>query len=100
MKRSKRPPRGNGNRLGPPLPCHQHPLFSPFGEYWYDGHPCQVIEFHPHKDGRIKRKARAGEQFTIRQNGRLKIVDRKLVLKQAHSPRSKAPFTKRRRLGT
>jgi hypothetical protein len=94
--RGKRPPRGNGKH-GPRPAGHQHPLFSPFGEYWYGGRPCSVVEFHPHKDGRIRRKARAGEQFTIRQRGRLKIVDRKLVLKQPHPPRQKPPFTRRRR---
>lgn len=99
--RSKRPLRGNGSRLGPPLPCYQHPLFSPFGSYWYNGSPCRIVEFHRHTDGKIRREARAGEQFTIRNHkGRLELVPRSQVCKQPHAPRTKSPFTKRRRLGT
>lgn len=99
MKRSKRPPRGNGNHLAPA--GHQHPLFSCLGSYWYRGRPCRIIELHPHRDGRVRQKARPGEHFTIlNHRGRRELVPRALVGKQPHSPRRKAPFTKRRRLGT
>lgn len=67
-KRKRLHPRGIGNRLAPA--GHQHPLFSPWGTYYFQGRPCRIIEFHA--KGTIGRKPKDGEQFTIRDSdGRL-----------------------------
>jgi hypothetical protein len=102
VKRSKRPPRGNGNRLGPQVPCYQHPSFSPFGTYYWCGRECRITKYHPPKgsvrsgDG-LRTQWPIPERFTILLVGdsKKRTVACRDVWKQPHPPRRKWPFTKR-----